>query len=348
MSVSLTTSIPVYNFSSGLEKIVFSTFDETELEVSLTRSDGTELLAETYVPDIDNNVVITELQSLIEPYLLDNVVDSFTIRATGGSGDSVARTFTVQFCRAEMPDDMSADDFMANHFLTTLRGEKVTDIGRAEYLHFVTSSEEYVRAYITYWDGAATSTDSVTLLHATDLNQILTVEVSPSLFARDGLQLLKYQIVAGDRRMDYVIDQLHPDVAPSLIFTNSFGVQETFYCTGTHTLDPDFDRAQALVNGKLVVYRVDETKVFKANTGHLTFAMAEFADDLFRSTEIYLLRGSERGKLVAITDCDAKRDNDFDSIPEFTFEYRYAQRNNNIMQFGAGRIFDNTFDDTFN
>lgn len=348
MSVYLTTSIPVYNFSSGLDKIVFNTFDETEVEIRLTRSDDTELLAETYVPDIDNNVVITELQSLIEPYLLDNVVDSFTIRATGGSGDFVVRTFTVQFCRAEMPEGTSADDFMAEHFLTTLRGEKVTDIGRAEYLHFVTDSIIDVNAYITYWNGTSTSTDSVSLLHATDLGQILTVDVSPSLFVREGLQLLKYHIMAGDRRMDYVIDQLHPDVAPALIFTNSFGVQETFYCTGTHTLDPDFDRAQALVNGKLVVYRVDETKVFKANTGHLTYAMAEFADDLLRSTEIYLLRGSERGKLVAITECDAKRDNNFDSIPEFTFEYRYAQRNNNIMQFGAGRIFDNTFDDTFN
>lgn len=348
MSVSFVTSIPVYNFSSGLDKVEFSTFDETSVVVRISRSDNVVLLEESYVPDIDDKVIITELQSLIEPYLLDNVIDSFTVRATGGSGGSVARTFTVQYCRSEMPVGLSAADFLEQHFLTTLHGEKITDIGRSEYLHFVTTESVYVRAYVTYLNGSTIVTDSTTLLNATNLNQILTVDVSPELFVSEGLILVKYQIIAGDRQMTYIIDQKHPDVAPALIFTNSFGVQETFYCTGTHTLDPDFERGQALVNGKLVVYKVEETKKFKANTGQLTFEMAEFADDLLRSTEIYLLRGGVRGKLVAITDCDAKRDNDYDNIPEFTFEYRYAQRNNNIIQFGAGRIFDNTFDDTFN
>lgn len=37
-------------------------------------------------------------------------------------------------------------------------------------------------------------------------------------------------------------------------------------------------------------------------------------------------------------------------MPEFTFTYQYAQRIQNVMfkNMGEGRIFDDSFDDTFN
>ena len=42
-------------------------------------------------------------------------------------------------------------------------------------------------------------------------------------------------------------------------------------------------------------------------------------------------------------------ENDSDDMPAFEFSYSYAQRIHNVMQCAhAGRIFDNTFDHTFN
>jgi hypothetical protein len=36
-------------------------------------------------------------------------------------------------------------------------------------------------------------------------------------------------------------------------------------------------------------------------------------------------------------------------MPRFTFSYQYAQRIQNVLQMDrVGRIFDNTFDHTFN
>ena len=43
------------------------------------------------------------------------------------------------------------------------------------------------------------------------------------------------------------------------------------------------------------------------------------------------------------------RTNDDDHLPRFTFSYQYSQRIHNVLQMNrVGRIFDNTFDHTFN
>lgn len=55
------------------------------------------------------------------------------------------------------------------------------------------------------------------------------------------------------------------------------------------------------------------------------------------------------GKEVTISDSKSEVDNLDDSISRFTFDYEYSQKNHNVVELGrAGRIFDNTFDYTFN
>ena len=55
------------------------------------------------------------------------------------------------------------------------------------------------------------------------------------------------------------------------------------------------------------------------------------------------------GKEVVITDSKSELSNDDDELPRFTFSYQYAQRIQNVLQMNrVGRIFDNTFDHTFN
>ena len=132
------------------------------------------------------------------------------------------------------------------------------------------------------------------------------------------------------------------------MFTNSFGCQETFYCTGTHEVDPQFSRSASLIGGKYRNYLIDENRVFSANTGVLNVPMSMWADDLFRSREVYLLEDNIPGKEITITESDSKRTNDYEAMYIYTFKYRYAQRNHNILHLPkSGRIFDFTFDNTF-
>lgn len=333
-----------YVFSSALDEIVFST-SASPANFSLKMGD-TVILDENYVPDANGRVVIYDLQKLIEPYLRTNLIESFSYTITDSDATPKTRTFTVQYCAAE--SSLSAQDFMSKYFLSSLMGEKVTSFGRKEFLHLVTTEACTVNAVCTYLSGGALSVETIKVKDATALNRVVTFEVSPSLFEAVGKQLVKYEIQAGSRKQLYKVDDQMLDVAPSLLFTNSFGCQETFYCTGTHEVDPQFSRSSSLIGGKLRNYLIEEKRMFSANTGVLNVPMSMWADDLFRSREVYMLEGNLQGKEITITESDSKRTNDYDAMYIYTFKYRYAQRNHNILHLPkAGRIFDFTFDNTF-
>ena len=333
-----------YVFSSALDRIIFSTSAEPA-NFCLKMGD-TVILDENYVPDSSGRVVIYDLQKLIEPYLLTNLIETFAYTVSDGDAKPVTRSFTVQFCAAE--STLSAGSFMERYFLSSLMGDKVTTLGRKEFLHLVTTEECEVSAVCTYWADEKLSLETVSVEKVTDLNKVVTVEVSPSLFEVVGKQLVKYEIQAGSRRQLYLVDENAIDVAPALLFTNSFGCQETFYCTGTQEIDPQFNRSASLIGGMYRNFLIEENRVFSANTGVLNVAMSMWADELFRSREIYLLVNNLPDKEITITESDSKRSNDYEALCVYTFKYRYAQRNHNILHLPkAGRVFDFTFDDTF-
>lgn len=333
-----------YVFSSALDEIVFSASAEPA-NFCLKMGDDV-ILDENYVPDGNGRVVIYDLQKLVEPYLQTNLIETFSYTITDADAKPVTRSFTVQYCAAE--SSLAAKPFMEQYFLSSLMGEKVTTLGRKEFLHMVTAEACTVNAVCTYWENGALSVSTIKVKDVTGLNQVVTFEVSPSLFEAVGKQLVKYEIQAGQRRQVYMVDDQALDVAPSLLFTNSFGCQETFYCTGTHEVDPQFSRSSSLIGGKYRNYLIEENRMFSANTGVLNVPMSMWADDLFRSREVYLLENNLQGKEITITESDSKRTNDYDAMYVYTFKYRYAQRNHNILHLPkAGRVFDFTFDNTF-
>ena len=59
--------------------------------------------------------------------------------------------------------------------------------------------------------------------------------------------------------------------------------------------------------------------------------------------------GDGPGREVVVSDSKSEITNEDDNMPAFEFTYTYAQRIHNVMEpTRAGRIFDNTFDHTFN
>ena len=130
-------------------------------------------------------------------------------------------------------------------------------------------------------------------------------------------------------------------------------MEELLYCTGLHQVSPEYKRNQARLGRFLRTYKLEETRNFKADTGPLNRAMADWVDEVLRSDEVRVCNfynGQVRpGKEVVITDSKSDRSNDDAELPRITFTYQYAQRNHNVLQlYREGRIFDNTFDDTFN
>ena len=108
---------------------------------------------------------------------------------------------------------MPAADFMAGYFLSTLMGEKITAIGRKEFVHLVTTEACPVTATCVYYrDEDGLSTREVSLRQVTDTDKIVTVEVSPELLVKPGFELVRYIIHAGVRTQTFSLDPDAPDV----------------------------------------------------------------------------------------------------------------------------------------
>lgn len=347
----VTSSFSGTYFSSSIPDVVLTT---TESRVRATILVDSDTIYEEYLYPVSGKISIADLTSLLTPYakaaltvdVTINLVEQSVTADTETDISTVSMTGKVIYSSADV--DTSASDFCSKYFLSILLGTKITSIGRLEYLHFLGTDSATVTA--TYSDGSQQSFDATIIAGN---SKYTTIDVSPDRFNIEEKSLVAYTVTAGSRSQYYEIDFSCPDCAPILLFTNSFGVQELAYCTGTHKVAPEYKRNSALISGKLRNYSIEETRTFKANTGIMNFDMANWFDDVFRSNEIYIVNIIDGtpivGREVTVTDSKSEYGNDDDEQPRFTFSYRYAQLNQNVLQLNrSGRIFDNTFDNTFN
>lgn len=304
-----------------------------------------------YLYPVDGDISIVDIGSLVASYVKRTLCSAMqiTIKEEYENSDT---SYTAEisadiiYCAADF--GTTAAEFIENHFMSVLLGVKITSLGRLEYLHYIGTDDAVATAY--YSDG---SKKDFQLLPIGGNDKYTTIDTSPSQFCIDGKTLAAYTIQAGKRTQEYQLDFTVPDCAPVLIFDNSFGVEELLYCTGTQTVSPSYKRDSAFIGRVQKNYNTKETRTFKADTGVLNFAMANWVDELFRSDSVRIVNfyngHPNVGKEIVITESKSEYDNNDDTLPRFTFSYEYAQRNHNVVDLQrAGRIFDNTFDYTFN
>lgn len=339
-------------FSSDIDDIIFNTGDENGTLVLDVICNGTRVnvLEEIMYPDVDGHVSVCDLPSLLEAYakryLTVNVECSFTDEHATVN----ITPFVVLYANADV--DTTASAFVANNFLSVLEGEKITAIGREERLHGYGINTVNILADVMQPAGTVVQV-SATLNAMDTLGNVAHFDVSPeniiSVAAIVNGELLGYTVTNGNRSQRFrVIEDVVPP-APSLMFINSFGLEEFIHCVGTHKKSSKYDRQSTRILGKLRNYRITEERQFTANTGWLNSAMADWADELFRSESVFLWVNGSVGREVVLSDSKSEIENDDDYMPAFEFTYTYAQRIHNVMNSGrVGRIFDNTFDRTFN
>ncbi len=302
--------------------------------------------------DADGYVYVRDLRSLIEPVVASlpgaPVSFNYSFNVPGGSAE-LSKSFTAYMSRTGISADVAS--FISGRFLTLMQNRpKLTALGRKEYLHLYVSESTPVTVSETYWRNGAMVNFTITLTTLASSTSVRTIDVSPSRFVRSGYQLTQYIVRAGARTAVFRIDDHATDAAPCIVFRNSFGCQETIYCRGTHVDELKMDRSTAWADGELVLYDTRENRECQAATGILSPAMAEWADDLLRSTETYLLDASgNAARRITITDHERKYTNDYDELRGFTFKYRPSSRLQTVTLIaGQSNIFDDTFDFTFN
>lgn len=347
-----TISSPI--FTSALDTFTFGISGE-RANVTITCA-GEELLSETYYP-VSGKITIYDLGTLIADAVRSTVVATFSISITEYLGDSSTDTWSsgdITAYYATVDIDMSATTFLNQFFMNLLDGAKLTRLGHREYLHAAGADSTSASVVARYFKSDTQSVNTNTFSNGTPMrtvNGITTFDVSPDrYYDEEKGDLFAYTVTAGKRTQEFQIDHGKSVADPVLLFTNSFGCQETFYCLGKKKISPEFERKSAVISGKKINYSVKETRNFEGDTGILPPSMTHFAEDLLRSDEIFLFRDYSQDKQVTITESKAERTNEADDMPEFTFTYQYAQRIQNVMfkNMGEGRIFDDSFDDTFN
>lgn len=331
--------------SGKLPDISISTSDKALVTVSV---DGEAVFNEWLFPS-NGTIILSELDDLVGLWAYRYQTIDLSITATSEGGTVLlSQQAQVVYCQADVGDETAAT-YLSNHFLSILQGKKTTALGRLELLP-VQGTGETASCTASYSDGTTQVFSVSTWLVQSHFTEY---DVSPSHFVSADKTLISYVVTVGNRTQEYELDLDEPDCAPILIFENSFGVDEVVYCTGIHKVAPSYKRSSAYVGRYQRNYHIQETRAFKADTGPLTVAMANWLDELFRSKYVRvanLYNGTVTpGKEVIITDSKSEYSNDDAEIPRFTFTYQYSQRNHNVLQYQrAGRIFDNTFDNTFN
>lgn len=349
--ISVSQSISGTYFSANIPDVVF-VIDGYRAGVTMT-IDGVQIYSEHLYPDpVGGEITIAELDRLLTPYVRQKLkaklvisINEFVI-ASDKPAASTLLSADIIYCVADI--NTTADDFIDTHFLTLLEGEKLTALNRLEYLHYIGSDNASV---IAEYQGHDKKTFPILPVAGND--KYKTLDVSPSQFVIDDAFLIGFVVQAGKRSFRFSLDFDEPDCAPVLVFDNSFGVEELIYCTGTHTVAPTYKRSQGYIGKYNRNYDIAETRTFKADTGFIPFSMAVWADELFRSQSVHVVNFKDGhpnvGKEVVITDSKSEYTNDDDEMPRFTFSYQYSQRNHNVLDMlRSGRIFDNTFDNTFN
>lgn len=363
-------------FSSLLSDIVFGTSADKGT-VTLTVTCGgvsRTLIDETMYPDAVGHITLVELPSLVEPYArrfqqltLDCSIDD---SATSTPSITSISTVHVVYCACEIGVPTDAAAFIAGHFLTLLDGRRFTAPGRGELLsaygiayNAATPSETFkVMAKVLDANGrldVMTVTEQVAPCNTDGIQQgqrlLYQFDASPrrmaALYGITEDRLLAYTVWMGPRSQDYVVvcDEKAP--SPSLLFANSFGVGEILHCRGRHAKDSKYDRKSARINGMLRHYAIREDRQFTAVTGWLSDAMALWADELFRSYEVYLwTEQGGIGREVTVSDSKSVLTNVDDDLTSYEFTYTYAQRNHNVksLPYMYDRLHNEPFNTAFN
>lgn len=332
----MTTNFPSISFSASLPDLLIEGVSQDYAVVALTVG-GTGIYSEQLYPDTSGRISVLSLNRMITQFMRRRSLlqISLTLTVTPMSSSSTTKTCTVYYSEVDIQDTTFAN----SRFLTMCDGVRYSNLGRREYLYSRTSSASAVR---TYNDGS-TATNS--LSSSGSSSGIYLFDLTSLLAPVSGKRLVSMTVTSGSRSQQYIILPDDDDDVECLVFKNAFGLRETMYFDGTLAIKPSYKRSEIIIGRAVEHYDIDETVSHESTTGHLTDGMVKLFRDVLRSYDIRLL---STGQQVVITDSKADGDNDDDRLIRMSLTWMLAQTVQTNDGAFSGRIFDDTFDYTFN
>lgn len=342
--MQLLTNIGAYSFLANLDRLdVLHTSNEQNsyITVEVFCSNNSIYEGKIFLNN-EGRGTLNDLAGIIEPYISHTLSGDVTLNLSPKNGKPEIFKTTVIYSTTLV--DLDAKYFLEHYYLTKCVKWDSLLLSQKQYLHLYATEECDIVATLTYQDGELEET----IAEMVPVNTLFTIDCSPSKFERTGRKLLGYTITAGGRVAEFTIDYNTPDRGLQFAFTNSFGVQEVFYCKGEHNLEVLISRSSGSFNGLLENYDIDEKHEHKFTTGYLVNSLSYWVKDFIRSKEIYIIRDTDNLPVVLL---DSKIIDSTDSaeVRNYEFKLQPAGKNHNTFELReSGRIFDHTFDQTFN
>ena len=277
------------------------------------------------------------------------------------TADGKARTFTISFgsqnysfkvlpCKIDLA--VSTADFIARHFLTLQRGEKVTYAGATEVLTFCNAEDTpeipTVQALFYNpdtnkpWTGTYTD---VLKTSAQDGFFRLDFNVGDFISRSNGLLLHSILVKVGAREARYTIAPTMGRRPTTIIYKNAFGQDDTFHFFGTTLTELKPTRSSASFSGKARNYKVSSIPEYRLTTGTLRPESFDAFNDVC-SAELAYLDVNGRPE-ICITENELKISDDLHEAQQGTITFRFAQGVRLYDPNDPVRTFDATFDKTF-
>lgn len=342
--------LPEFAFSSNFQEIILSAVkSDVSFILSKKNSSGAYIviLSEIYVPDNDSKVYILNLSKIIADNISSSSYSEFRFSFKNRE-DSFLYSSKVILSRAEI--NINAALFVENHFLTLMQGDKTIQADSLQFLSLYVTTPVVVKYAARYRDREGNYTNESGIMeNLTVIDCVVSLGISPSFLEKEGYDLVKFAIIAGDRTATFLIDGYSRPSKLELIFVNNFGVSETFAVMGTIDRENKYTNELGYMRGKFKKYNVETIIEHTVNTGILDQYTADWIEDLYTSENVWIAKGNFYWKEITIIESTVKRSSLQSELPSHEFKYRLSQSNQVVIDFNqALRRFDDSFDYTFN
>ena len=334
-------NLPAKGFPHDYDTISLSASAPTAITL---RGEGVETKM-TLTPVVDGVVALHGFAAILRDLTSDGKARTFTL-----SVGSQNYSFNVFPCKIDLAVSTAA--FIARHFLTLQRGEKVTYDGATEVLTFCNADDTpetpTVQALFYNPDTNKPWTGTYTdVLKTTSQDGFFRLEfnVGDFIARSNGLLLHSITVKVGAREACYTIAPTMGRRPTTIIYKNAFGQDDTFHFFGTTLAELKPTRSSASFYGKARNYKVTSIPEYRMTTGTLRHESFHAFEDVCSSELAYLdVKGRPE---ICITENELKISDDLHEAQQGTLTFRFSHGVCLYNPNDLVRTFDETFDKTF-
>lgn len=331
--------------------------------VTVTMAISATIIYNEVLRPSDGTVVVADLARLVTAALEGSLVGTLSITATDSAENNLSLTATIYYSRVRVRED--ATTFLASHFLT-LTARRTSRIGFSEVLFaFLTADEAAdtdlkATATATYADGSTTDFPVALTDLSTTAEGLVALDVSLAQFRYPdySADLARVVVALGQRTMTIDTDFTPSVCRGHLRFVNAFGLPDVVHILGRIIEKTTFARSAGWFSGHYRQYDAQETLDRELSSGYVDKDAYTLWLDCARTTslavfphpntdEVRVLPCSSVANAVITAEKFEHSDED-DALHIVTLTVRPSSRFPEIPAPEAYRLFDATFDNTFN